>query len=282
MDPISPLRAALAAFALAASSLAAPASAQVGPRAVAVYPVAAASSAAGDAADVQSLLDPALHRAAQRSEDVLVASPLVTRGTCGLASAATPQCLAGLAAGGLVLRVTVHRSEATIVALMELVDARARTFGPVTVSVDAFAQTAEPLANGLLMLVEQAVSAARPKADLRAAPPPAVVTAAPPPSVPRAWMRTAGPWLTGAGAALLAGGVAVSVMSGSLSDDLARKYEAGALSPADRSSYRRVERYDSLTRLLLASGGAFALTGIAVWTSAPARGTAVAGVAGRF
>lgn len=293
MGAFSRLRAAGAALAVAALTSVPPASAQVGPRAVSVYPVAAANGANADAADVQSLLDAALHRLAQRNPDVLVGVPLVTRLACGIAPAAPPPCLAGLAAGGIVLRVTVHRSQNTIVALMEAVDARARLVGPVTVSIDAFAQSAEPLVQGVNILFEMAQSAARPKPDLRAAAPapaPAPAPARPPAVVakpatsraPRTWMRTAGPWITGTGAALLAGGLAVSFMSRTATDELDRKFQAGTLTASDRPSYDRIEKYDTLTRALLASGAAITLSGVAIWTAAPARGGTVAGVAGRF
>jgi len=278
---MAPTRAAVAALVLGASSLGAPASAQVGPRPVALYPLVAGA----DANDVQSLLDAALHRVSQRSDDVALAEPLFARAACGPAPAAAPQCLAGLAGSGLVVRTTVHRADALLVVALEAVDARARTFGPVTVNVDAFAQSAEPLAQAVLLLVEQALAAARQKVDLHVPLPPPPKLVAPPSAptpAPRAWMRTAGPWLTGAGAALLAGAVALSVVNRGLSDELERKFEAGTLTPADLPSYRRVERYNTATRALFASGGAFTIVGVAIWTAAPARGQVVAGVKGTF
>ncbi|HEY6100764.1 MAG TPA: hypothetical protein VIW03_15105, partial [Anaeromyxobacter sp.] len=223
---MSPARAASAALVLVATAVAAPALAQVGARTLVVYPVAAAGATGADANDVSLLLDAALHRVVQRSEEVVLAEPLVTRATCGPAPSAPPQCLAGLSGGGLALRVTVHRSQSTIVVQLEAVDAKARSFGPVTVSVDAFAQSAEPLVHGILMLVEQVAAASR-KPDLRTIPlppPPVLAKPAPPPAAPRAWMRTAGPWLTGTGAALLAGGVALTAMNRSLSNELERKF----------------------------------------------------------
>lgn len=285
---MSPQRAALAAAVLVGTCLASPARAQVGPRALVVYPLSAAGPGAGDVRDVESLLDAALHRAVQRSTEIVLAQPLVARAACGPAASATAQCLAGLAGGGLVLRVGVHRSQSTLVVMLEAVDARARVVGPVTVSVDAFAQSSGPLTHGVLMLVEQAVASSRPRADLRPAEPPVPLPAPvslarqAPRGEPRAWMRTAGPWITGAGVALLGGGIAVSVMNRSLSDELDRKHAAGTLGPGDLSSYRRVDQYNQLTQLLLASGGAFTLAGAAIWTAAPERGRVVAGVAGRF
>jgi hypothetical protein len=100
--------------------------------------------------------------------------------------------------------------------------------------------------------------------------------------VPGAWMRTAGPWLTGAGAALLAGGVALAVVNQSRSDALERKFETGGLSPADRRSYDQIEQYNTMTAALFAAGGAFTVTGAAIWTGAPGRGGVTAGVGGRF
>ncbi len=286
---MSPARAALAALVLAGSSLAAPAAAQVGPRLLTVYPIPAAGRAAGDARDAMALLDAALRRAVLRSDDIRLAEPLVARAACGPAPSATPQCLAGLSGGGLVLRVAVHRSAATLVIMLEAVDAKARIIGPVTVSVDAYVQSAEPLAHGVLILVEQANAASRARSDLRAAPLPVpvpVVKAIPlapaRSSAPGGWMRGAGPWLTSAGVALLAGGVTMSVMNRSLSNELDRKYAAGTLTSADLSSYRRVDQYNTLARALFASGGALTLAGVAFWTAAPERGRVVAGVAAQF
>ena len=292
---MAPARAVFAALLLVAVSAAAPASGQLGPRRLVVYPVAAAATAAGsgDAGDVASLLDAALHRVVQRTDEVALGDPLVSRAACGGAQSASAQCLAGLSGGGLVLRVTVHRAQTLLVVQLEAVDGKARPFGPVTVSIDAYAQSAEPLMRGVLILVEQAAGASR-APDLRAAgpstplpPPPIAVAkreapAAAPAPAPRAWMRTAGPWLTTAGAAILAGGLALSTVNRSLSNELDRKFAAGTLTPADLASYDRVKRYDRLSQGLFLAGGAFTLSGVALWTAAPERGGASAGVAGRF
>lgn len=287
---MSAARAVVAVLVLAALSHATPAPAQTGSRTLVVYPVAGARGADAEAADVASLIDPALRRVAQRTDQVALLEPIVARPACGPALAAQPKCLAGLAEGGLVLRVIAHRSQTLILVQLEAVDAKARTFGPVTVSIDAYAQSAEPIARGVLVLVEQVAASSR-RPDLRAGvplpppPTPSVVAAlALPPSSPReprAWMRTAGPWLTGAGAAFLAGGIAMSVVNRSLSDELDRKFAAGTLTAADLGTYRRVERNDKMTQLLFAAGGTFTLSGVALWTAAPRRG-AVAGVAAKF
>jgi hypothetical protein len=298
---MSAARAAYAVLVLAAVLRATPAHAQSGPRRLVVYPVAAAGSARADVADVVALLDPALRRVALRTEEVVLGEPLVVRPGCGPAPAAATACLAGLAGGGLVLRVTVHRSQSLIVVQLEAIDAKARAFGPMTVSIDAYAQSTEPVVRGVLILVDQVAAASR-RPDLRAGgslPPPPVpgaTAAARPapapfsalpgapsetPSRPGAWMRTAGPLLTGTGVAILAGGIALSVVNRSLSNELEHKFAAGTLTPADLAAYRRVERNDRMTQLLLGAGGALTLSGVAVWTAAPAKG-AVAGVAGKF
>lgn len=301
---MSAARAAFAVLVLAAVLRATPASAQTGPWRLVVYPAGAAGAAGGaaaDVADVAALLEPALRRLTLRTEQVVLGEPLVVRPSCGPASAAASSCLAGLAGGGLVLRVTVHRSQSLIVVQLEAVDAKARVFGPVTVSVDAYAQSTEPIVRGVLILVDQVAAASR-RPDLRAGaplpPPPApgATAAARPPSAPfsalpgapsekasrpGAWMRTAGPLLTGTGAAILAGGIALSVMNRSLSNELDHKFAAGTLTPADLAAYRRVERNDRMTRIFFAAGGALTLSGVAVWTAAPSKG-AVAGVAGKF
>jgi hypothetical protein len=341
--PISAARALVAAQALAAILAAAPAVAQTAPRTIVVYPVALASGASsGDAADVSALLDAALRRVVRRTEDIVLVEPLFLRGTCGPGTAASLQCLAALSGGALVLRVTVHRSQAQMVVQLEAVDAKARPFGPVTVSIDAFAQNSEPLVRAVLILVDQVVGGAR-RPEIRAGggvplpppplppppavekpapapavkappavavplpppppaaekPPPALAVRLPPPAAEKpplalaegarspgspsgGWMRTAGPLLTGTGAALLASGIALSVVTHRLSDQLERKFESGTLTTADLDSYRRVERYDRMTRLLLGAGGALSLSGVAIWTAAPARRGLAAGLSGRF
>jgi hypothetical protein len=363
---MSPARAFVAALAFAALSAAPPALAQIGPRPIVVYPVASASGASGEAADVTSLLDAALRRLVLRTEEIVLTEPLFLRATCGPATSAAVPCLAGLAGGGLVLRVTVHRSQSILVVALEAVDARARSFGPVTVSVDSYAQSSEPLSRAMLVLMDQvnagsrrpdlarggvplppapaaasrppapspvsvppaapalaASSAQKPPAaaERPTAAPPAPQPAAPPAAKPRpapaverpslavvpkapaaegraaaavaqaapassgasgGWMRTAGPILTGAGAAFLAGGIAVSVMNHSLSSQLDRKFASGALTASDLASYRKVERNEQLTKMLLGAGGALTLSGVAVWTAAPSRGAVAAGVAARF
>jgi hypothetical protein len=327
-------------LALALASAAAPAAAQIARRPIAIYPLSRSESS--DASDVLGLLDAALHRAAQRNDDIAVAEPLVLRAACGPSASATAQCLGNLAGSGLVLRATVHKSSGSLVIALEAIDGSARSFGPVTASVDAFIQSAEPFAHAIILLVDQVIAADRRRAGRVAGgaspaaggsvplPPPPRTTAssaptasapaapgaaeAPPPkpsppkpppappvlkvtpphpapaqvvatsdsAPPGQWMRTAGPVVTIAGCAALAGGVAVAVMNRSLSRSLERKYEAGTLTAADLSSYDRVERNNKLAKLLFASGGGVTLAGLAIWTAAPEKGTVVASVSGRF
>ena len=98
------------------------------------------------------------------------------------------------------------------------------------------------------------------------------------------WKRKAGPWLTGVGVALLAGGAAVGYLNHSLSDDLAAKRAAGTLSASDRSSFDRVDRYNALSIGLFSAGGAAVAAGTWLWIAAPsAPGRPVsAGAGGRF
>jgi hypothetical protein len=346
----APRRAATAALAALGLALAAPAAAQgqvrpattASSRTIALYPVTGRGELDADAADVQSLLDAALYRVAQRSEDVVARDPLLLRASCGPARNAAPQCLAQLAGSGIAVRATVRRVGNALVVAVAAVDGVAHVHGPVTVAIDAYVQSAEPLANAVLLLVDRVVVAERRRLQepRRAASRPPVVTVRPAPelaaastpaaaapvapaktpaakAVPaanagpaakpdlaarapapaaapiaaaeprperqaRGWMRPTGKWMTGAGVALLAGGVALSVVNRSASDDLERKLGAGTLTAGDLSSYERVDRTNTLTAALFASGGAFTLAGMALWTAPPARGGVVGGFGGQF
>jgi hypothetical protein len=110
------------------------------------------------------------------------------------------------------------------------------------------------------------------------------LAAAAPERAPALWKRRAGPWLTGIGAALLAGGATVGFLNRDLSDDLDARYARGELSPGDRASYDRVKTYNVLSTALFAAGGAAAAAGTWLWISAPAAPGAVAmvGAEGRF
>jgi hypothetical protein len=185
----------------------------------------------------------------------------------------------------------------------------------VTVGVDLYIPNAEPLARALLMLFEDVRGAARrqaggmprplvttppltpvaPKADAKA--PPADLRASEPPpakgpaaavasttrSQPRrSWARSAAPWVSGAGLALLAGAAAVAVKNQELSAELDRKSQGGTLTPADAASYDKVDQYNKLTVILAASGGALTLTGAYMFTVVPSQGGASVAMGGRF
>jgi hypothetical protein len=306
-------RAARTALALMVAS-AAPAAAQVAARPVALYPFARSEGAAAE--DAQALLESALQRAAKRTDDIALSEPIFVRGACGPAQSAPTACLARLAGNGLVLRAILHRSERTMALGVEAVDGAGRTFGPVTVAVDPFIQNAEPLTRALLMLLEDVGGSARRQAGAAPPPPPPARAEAPrtepakpdlrapepPPPAPRAAgasvtpaaetversaprrsrMRSLAPWVTGAGLALLGGAAVVSTMNESLSDELERKFEAGELTPADLASYDQVERYNTITLVLAASGGALTLTGAYLFTVAPAPGGGSVALVGRF
>src|SRR6266511_1977427 len=116
----------------------------------------------------------------------------------------------------------------------------------------------------------------------QAKPAPARVTL--PAPRPALWKRTAGPWLTGIGAALLAGGAAVGYLDRELAHDLDAKHASGTLTAADRASFDRVDRYNVLSLALFAAGGAAAAGETFIWITAPvAPGhPAMAGAGGRF
>jgi hypothetical protein len=314
-------RAARAALALVAASAAASAAAQVMARPVAIYPFMRSEGAGAE--DAQALLESALQRAANRTDDVVLSEPVVVRPACGPAQSAPVECLARVAGDRLLLRAVLHRSERSAAIAVEAVDGRnGRVFGPVTVGIDTYIQNAEPLARALLMLFEDVRGAARrqagglprplllppplvpaappkqeaakaeaPKADLRAAEPePASPKAAAQPaaasvarSAPqRPWLRSAAPYCAGAGLALLAGAVVVSMKNESLSDELDRKAAEGTLTPADAASYDKVAQYNTLTAVLAVSGGALTLTGAVLFTVVPSPGGASVAMAGRF
>jgi hypothetical protein len=310
-------RAARVALALAVVTAAAPAAAQAVARPVAIYPFARSEGAAAE--DAQGLLESALRRAVNRTEDVVLSEPVVVRGACGPSSTAPTACLARLAGNGLMLRATLHRSERSAALAIEAVDGRTgASIGPVSVGFDPFIQNPEPITRAIMVLFDDVHGAARrhaaaaprtapvpppaavsearpppPKADLRAAEPePEAPKAAPARAAPeasvarseprRSWMRRAAPWCAGAGLALLAGAATVSIMNESLSDELDRKYEDGTLTPADAADYDKVEQYNQLTVILAATGGALTLTSAVLFTVGPTHGGATVALAGRF
>ena len=84
---------------------------------------------------------------------------------------------------------------------------------------------------------------------------------------------------------LLAGGVTVAAMNRRLSSDLEHKYLMNELTPADGSSYDRIDAYNTWTTVLLATGAAATGAGLYLWGTAPEVGPgrrATVGVQGRF
>ncbi|HET8540104.1 MAG TPA: hypothetical protein VFL83_09565 [Anaeromyxobacter sp.] len=313
-------RAARAALAFVIASAGTPAAAQAIARSVAVYPFPRSDGSAGE--DAQGLLESALRRVVNRSDDVVLSEPILTRAACGPAATAPVECLARLAGNGLVLRAVLHRSERSAAIAIDAIDGAAgKAVGPVTVGVDLYIQNAEPLARALGMLLDDVRAAARrqaggmprpavvapplvpgtpPRAEARAEaskpPPPSrdlhVEEPAPDGKAPaatatraapkRPWLRSAAPWCAGAGLALLAGAAAVAIANESLADELDRKYHDGTLTPADAASYDKVEQYNTLTIALAAAGGALTLTSAYLFTIVPSQGGASVALAGRF
>jgi hypothetical protein len=310
-------RAVRAALALAMASAAGSAAAQVAARPVAIYPFSRSDGAAAE--DAQGLLESAVQRAVNRSEDVVLAEPAVVRPACGPAQTAPAPCLQKLAGSGLVLRAILHRSERSSAIAVEAVDgALQRTVGPVTVGIDTFIQNPEPLARALLMLFDDVRAANRKAAGASAIPrpqlvaPPLVATTAPRPDPSRAepakappdlrapepkappaasvareaprrpWLRAAAPWVAGTGLALLAGAAVVAVKNQELSQELDKKFQEGTLSPADAAKYDQVEQYNALAIGLAAAGGALTLTSAFLFTVAPAPGGGSVAAVGHF
>ncbi len=302
-------RAARAALAFAIASAASTASAQAMARVVSVYPFSRSEGAAAE--DAQALLESAVQRAANRTDDIVLSMPLSVRAACGPAQTAPVGCLTRLAGKGILLRAVLHKSERMSAIAVEAIDGeRGRTVGPVTVGIDTYIQNAEPLARALLMLFDDVrgpgrraapravatspptpVAPAKPppaKADLRAAEAaPAKGAATPVASTsrsapPRSWARSTAPYVAGAGLALLAGAAVVSMMNESLSSELDRKYHDGTLTPADAASYDKVKQYNTMTIALAAAGGALTVTGAVMFTVVPSQGGGSLAMAGRF
>lgn len=187
-------RAARAALAFVLASAAANAAAQVEARPVAIYPFTRTEGASVE--DAQALLESALQRAVNRTEDVVISEPVVVRPACGPAQSAPVGCLAKLAGNRVLLRAVLHRSERSAAIAVEAVDGTTgRSIGPVTVGIDLYIQNAEPLARALLMLFDDVRASARrgvamPRPLAQAAPlvpaPPPPRQAAPPPEAPKA------------------------------------------------------------------------------------------------
>ncbi len=279
-----------AAVALGAALAALDAAAQPVP--VRIYPLTGDGVGAVSMSDLHSLLESAVATAARKSE-LVPAKPLLISASCGRAPA--PDCLAGLAHGGIVVTGTVSRAGTILMVSLSAVDSDARVHGPVEVAVDTFAQSAQPLARALLEIdrtlpVEGAPAERVPAERSAAFAAPVRRTWEPrykdTPPVPGLWRRAAGKWITGAGIALLAGGGAVAVLNKGLAEDLDHRYLANELTAADAAMYDRVDTYNLLSAALLAAGGTASCVGLYLWGTAPevrpTRDGASFGVRGRF
>jgi hypothetical protein len=272
---------------------------------VAIYPFRVPGLSKLQRDDMHGILEAALASAARRG----VLSPrarVLLPVTCG--EAPTPACLAQAAGDGLVLSGRGELRSGMVLVTAALWDSTGSRTREVRFVVDLVIQNLRPVGESIAELeleiepdgkvarddrrlpardphappaakapaIAEAPPAPRPPAATPAAPPPAAVrparerisVAAPPPAPPL-WKRRAGPWLTGIGAALLAGGAAVGWMNRDLAGDLDARYERGTLGPGDRASYDRVKTMNVLSTALFAAGGAATAAGAWLWISAP-------------
>ncbi len=276
---------------------------------VAIYPLRVPGISAAQRADLYGMLEAALASAARRGI-LSPRAPVLLPATCG--DAPSVACLAEAAKGGLVLAGRGELRSGTVLVSAALFDSTGTRTRAVRFVVDLVIQNLRPFSESMLELEGEIApdghvvrddrdpqgGSAQKVPALAAAPPPAAVTAAPqkaaaaarlaePARAPRGpplWRRTAGPWLTGVGAALLAGGATVAVLNRSLANDLDARYANHQLSAADRSSYDRVRTYNLLSTSLFAAGGVATATGTWIWISAPAApgAPAAVGAGGRF
>jgi hypothetical protein len=289
---------------------------------VAIYPFRVPGLSSAQRIDLTALLDAGLASAARRGV-LAPRSPVVLRSTCGDApapaclGAAAKEGLVltgrGELKGGVVLVSAVlhDRTGARTREVRFVVDLVIQNLRPIGEAIAELELEVEP--DGLVTgseppppasPVDRGPLGSKPAVAAAPAPPPATVpapkapaAAAPgktdgrarldvsaPAAKPASWKRQAGPLFTVVGAGLLAGGTVVGYLDKRLADDLEAKRAAGTLSPADRPSYDRVDRYNVLSTVLLAAGGVSAAAGAWLWISAPARpgDPAVAMVGGRF
>jgi hypothetical protein len=283
---------------------------------VAIYPFKVPGLAAEQRGELHEILEAGLASASRRG--ILAArAPALLPATCGEAPGAA--CLANLTKGGLVLAGRGELKSGLVLVTAALWDASGTRTREVRFVVDLVIQNLRPVNDSLLELeieIEPDGRVARddrklPARDPHGPPPPkpalAATPAAPPPpttagpsahgptAVARVtiaeppplalphWKRKVGPWLTGIGAALVAGGAAVGWVNHGVADELDARYARGDLRPSDASSYDRVRTYNLVSTALLAAGGAAVATGGYLWISAPAHGPGAAvGAGGRF
>jgi hypothetical protein len=235
---------------------------------VAVYPFRVPSLTAAQRDEMHGILEAALASASRRGV-VSPRSPLLLAKTCG--DAPTPACLAEAAGGSLVLTGRGELRSGMVLVTAALWDSAGNRTREVRFAVDLVIQNLRPVGEALQELeveIEPDGKVSRPggaptardphgppaaktpavaaapappprhapalaaPAPARAGPAERIEVAAAAPRAPARWKRTAGPWLTGAGAALLAGGAAVGWLNRDLSDELDGSTRAARSPPA--------------------------------------------------
>jgi hypothetical protein len=258
---------------------------------IVMYPFRVPELSAAQRADMHGILEAALSFASRRGI-LAPRSPVLLAPSCG--DYPSPECLAGAAKGALVLtgRGVVRGGVVSLTAAVW--DSKGSSTREVKFVVDLVIQNMRPVGAAILELELEVgpdgriARFERPSAPAPAAADRAAAARVPMGGTPAApgarWKRKAGPWLTGVGVALLAGGAAVGLANRELSDDLDARYANGRIGTADRSSYDRVKTYNVLSTALFAAGGAATAVGAWIWISAPAEGgrPAAVGAGGRF
>jgi hypothetical protein len=283
---------------------------------VAIYPFRVPGLTQAQRADMHSILQAGLASASRRGV-LSPRSPVVLPMSCG--DVPTPACLGQAAAGGLVLTGRGELRSGMVLVTAALWDSTGARSRELRFVIDLVIQNLRPVGEAIQELEVEVdpdgriarddrlppardphgQPARQPSVAAAPTPPPAPAAAPRPPApapaarvnvaapsraAPPLWKRKAGPWLTGVGAALLAGGAAVGYLNRDLAHELDAKYAGGTLGPGDRAAYDRVKTYNVLSTALFAAGGAAAAAGTWFWVSAPAAPGAVAmvGAEGRF
>jgi hypothetical protein len=285
---------------------------------VAIYPFRVPSLTVAQRDEMHGVIEAAVASASRRGV-LSPRSPILLAKTCG--DTPTPPCLADAAAGGLVLTGRGELRSGMVLVTAALWDSSGSRTREVRFVVDLVIQNLRPVGESIQELEMEiepdgkvsrhdrappardphgpaaakatavAATPSPPRAPAAApslaparTPAARIAIAAPARRNPARWKRTAGPWLTGIGAAFLAGGAAVGWLNRDLSDELDAKYARGTLSPGDRASYDRVKTFNVLSTALFAAGGAATAAGTWLWISAPGARDEVAlvGAGGRF
>lgn len=284
---------------------------------VVIYPFRVPGLSAAQRTDLHGILEAGLASASRRGV-LSPRSPILLPVVCGDRPASS--CLSERGNGALVLTGRGEIRSGVVLVTASLVDRNSVRTREVRFLIDLVIQNLRPVGesireleveigpNGLVAREEQpavarpAPPAAKPPPSLAVAPPPEPARAAPPPEpapakvaparvaieapppAPAMWKRKAGPWLTGIGVALAAGGAAVGLLNRDLASDLDGRYANKQVTAEDRAAYDRVRTYNVVSTTLFAAGGAAIAAGAWIWISAPvAPGEPAAiGAGGRF